>query len=78
MPPVGKITVKKVGSDTVYSDEAGQSWTLPGPLDPPLLLDIDPRIDMTKPIYEQVIKLQARDRAAAARAKRRKRQAAIA
>jgi hypothetical protein len=70
MPPVGKITVKKVGSDTVYSDEAGQSWTLPGPLDPPLLL--------TKPIYEQVIKLQARDRAAAARAKRRERQAAIA
>ncbi len=26
-------------------------------------LDIDPRIDMTKPIYEQVLKLWAKDKA---------------
>jgi hypothetical protein len=28
-----------------------------------LPLDIDPRIDMTKPIYEQAMKLQAKGRA---------------
>lgn len=30
----------------------------------PLLLDLDPRIDFTKPVYEQVLKLQAKDKAA--------------
>lgn len=44
----------------------------------PLLLDIDPRIDLTKPIYEQVLKLNARDKAAESRAKKRKRQASAA
>jgi hypothetical protein len=78
MPAVGKVTVVKVGNDIVVSDESGASYTFPGPTGRPLLLDIDPRIDLTKPIYEQAMKLQAKDKAAAARQKKRKRQAAIA
>ena len=78
MPAIGKVTQKKVNGDIVLTDEAGQTWIWPGPPDPSLTLDIDPRIDLTKPIYEQVIKLQAKDKAAAAKAKKRKRQAAIA
>jgi len=78
MPAIGKVTQKRVNSDIVLTDEAGQTWVWPGPSDPSLRLDIDPRIDMTKPIYEQVLKLEAKDRAAAARAKNRKRKAAVA
>jgi hypothetical protein len=78
MPAVGKVVQKRVNGDIVLTDEAGQTWVFPGPSDPPLLLDIDPRIDMTKPIYEQVLKLEARDKASAAKAKKRKRQTMIA
>jgi hypothetical protein len=78
MPAVGKVTVKKVKGDIVVSDESGASYTFPRPTGRPLLLDIDPRIDLTKPIYEQVMKLQTKDKAASARAKKRKRQAAVA
>jgi hypothetical protein len=62
--PVGKVTVRKVKGKLTVSDESGQSYTFPPKPQHPLLLDIDPRIDLTRPIYEQVIKLQARDRAA--------------
>lgn len=78
MPAVGKVTVKKVNGDLIVSDESGASYTFPAPAERPLLLDVDPRIYLTKPIYEQFIKLQAKDKAAALRAKKRKRQAAIA
>jgi hypothetical protein len=67
-----KVTVTRMGTDTVYTDESGQSYTIRGRGDAPGL-DIDPRIDLTKPIYEQVIKLAAKDRA-----KKRKRQATAA
>lgn len=33
-------------------------------------LQLDPRIDLTKPIYEQVLKLEEADKAAARRTKR--------
>jgi hypothetical protein len=78
MPAIGKVTQKTVNGNRILTDETGQTWTLPGPSDPSLRLDIDPRIDLTKPIYEQVLKLAARDKAAAGRAKSRKRKAAIA
>jgi hypothetical protein len=77
MPAVGRVTQKMVNGDIVLTDETGQTWIWPGPSDSSLMLDIDPRIDLTKPIYEQVIKWQAKDKAAAAKAKR-KHQAAIA
>lgn len=64
MPAVGKVTAKKVKGDIVVSDESGASYTFPGPTGRPLLLDIEPRIDLTKPIYEQALKLAAVDRAA--------------
>jgi len=72
MSAVGKVTVTRIGSDTVYTDESGQSYTIRGRGDSPGL-EIDPRIDLTKPIYEQVIRLAAKDRN-----KRRKRQATAA
>jgi len=77
MAAVGKVTVKKVGDDVIVSDEAGTSFTFKGRGDRPTL-DVDPRIDLTKPIWEQAQKLAVKDRAAAARAKRRKRQATAA
>ena len=73
MPAAGKVTVKKTKTQIILSDGSGKSYTLPRSTERPLLLDIDPRIDLTKPIYEQVIKLQAKDKAAEARAKKRKR-----
>jgi hypothetical protein len=72
MTPAEKITVTKVGADTVYTNETGESYTIRGRGEGPGL-EIDPRIDLTKPIYEQVMKLAAKDRA-----KRRKRPAAAA
>ena len=75
---VGKVTVTKVGDDTVYSDENGQTFTVKASTRRPLLLDIDPRIDLTKPIYEQAMSLMAKDKAAAERSKKRKRQASAA
>ncbi len=71
MPEVGKITVTLVGNDRVYTDESGQSFTIKG-RSSNVPLDIDPRIDLTKPIYDQVMKLMAKDRATEARAKKRK------
>ncbi len=65
MPLIGKITEKRVGDDMVYTDESGQSYTLPGyAVHTGLPPEIDPRIDLTKPIYEQVMKLAAKDKAA--------------
>lgn len=78
MAVVGKVTVTKVGNDTVYSDESGQSFTVKARAARPLLLDIDPRIDLTKPIYEQAMKLMAKDKASEERARKRKRQAPAA
>lgn len=75
--PVGKVTVKKVKGDTIVSDESGASYTFKGRGGRPRL-EIDPRIDLTKPIYEQVMKLMAKDKAAEAKAKKRKRQASAA
>ena len=75
MPAVGKVTVKKVDGVTFVSDESGQTYTIPARGDYPKL-DIDPRIDLTKPIFEQVKRLQAKDRAAALKKRRRKAKAA--
>ena len=71
MPAVGKITVTQVGNDRVYTDESGQSYRITGRSNA-IPLDIDPRVDLTKPIYDQVMKLMAKDRAAEGRAKKRK------
>ena len=74
MPFVGKITETRVGDDMVYTDESGQSYTLPGyAVKCGIGIELDPRIDLTKPIYEQVMKLDAKDKAA-----ERKRQATAA
>jgi len=62
MQAVGKITVQRIGNDVVYSDETGQKYTIRGRAKGHTL-DIDPRIDLTRPIYEQVMKLAAKDRA---------------
>lgn len=78
MPGIGKVTQKMVKGVRVYMDESGRSFSFPPAAGRPLLDYIDPRIDLTKPIYEQVMKLQAKDEAASAKAKKRKRQAAIA
>ena len=68
MGPIGKVTETRVGDDMVYTDESGVSYTIPGyAIKTGLPIDIDPRIDLTKPIYEQVMKLQAKDKAAARR-----------
>jgi len=74
MPSVGKITEKRVGDDMVYTDESGASYVLPGyAVKRGIGIELDPRIDLTKPIYEQVLKLDAKDKAA-----ERKRQATAA
>jgi hypothetical protein len=70
--PAGKVTVKKTKTRIILSDGSGQSYTLPRATGRPLLMDIDPRIDLTRPIYEQVQDLAARDEVAAAKTKRRK------
>jgi len=72
MPVAEKITVTRSGADTVYTNESGESYTIRGRGEGPGL-EVDPRIDLTKPIYEQAIKLAAKDRA-----KKRKRQATAA
>jgi hypothetical protein len=74
MAAVGKITETQVGDDMVYTDESGASYTLPGyAVKRGIGIELDPRIDLTKPIYEQAAKLDAKDKAAA-----RKRQTAAA
>jgi hypothetical protein len=78
MPAVGKIKIKKTKTHIFLSDESGQSYTLPRIRDKSLLASIDPRIDLTKPIYEQVQRLDASDKAAELKAKRRKRPAKAA
>lgn len=40
-------------------------------------LDLDPRIDLTKPIYEQVLTLERKDRAREARLKASTRKASV-
>lgn len=73
MPAVGKVTVTRTGEDLIVSDESGQSYTFRGRGDRPTL-EIDPRIDLTKPIYEQVQRLAKKDEARqAARTAKRKR-----
>jgi hypothetical protein len=58
MAAIGKITEKRVGDDMVYTDESGKTFKLPGyAVQTGLPPEIDPRIDLTKPIYEQVMKL---------------------
>jgi len=64
MAAVGKVTKTKIGKDIVVTDEAGESYIFKSRNKRPLLLDIDPRIDLTKPIYDQVTKLAAEDQAA--------------
>jgi len=54
MSATRKVTVRKTKRQIILSDESGKSYTLPRSIERPLLLDIDPRIDLTKPIYEQV------------------------
>lgn len=73
MPAIGKVTMRKFGNDRIYTDESGRSVTLPGRPEGAPTLDLDPRIDLTKPIYEQAMKLVAKDRVVVARAERRKR-----
>jgi len=72
MPAAGKVTVTRIGADTVYTNESGESYTIRGRGEGPGL-EVDPRIDLTQPIYEQVMKLAMKDRA-----KKRKRQATAA
>ncbi len=73
MPAVGKVKLKKTKTQLILSDESGQTFTLPRMQDKSLLLSIDPRIDLTKPIYEQVQALDAKDKAVAElKAKKRK------
>jgi hypothetical protein len=78
MPAVGKVTVKKVKGILVYKDETGRSFSFPRTTGRSLMLDIDPRIDLTKPIYEQAMKLQAKDKAAVSKARKRKARIAVA
>ncbi len=73
MAAIGKVTMQWVGNDRVYTDESGRSVTLPGRPEGAPTLELDPRIDLTKPIYEQVLKLAAKDKAAAARTEKRRR-----
>ena len=73
MAAIGKVTMQWSGNDRIYTDESGMSFTLPGRPEGAPTLDLDPRIDLTKPIYEQVLKLAAKDKATAARAEKRKR-----
>ena len=71
MPLVGKITETRVGDDMVYTDESGQSYVLPGyAVKRGMGIELDPRIDLTKPIYDQVAKLDAKDKAAARKRQR--------
>jgi hypothetical protein len=68
MAMIGKITETRVGDDMVYTDETGQSYTIPGyEVETGLPPEIDPRIDLTKPIYEQVMKLAVKDKATRAK-----------
>ena len=79
MPAVGKVTLRKTKTQLILSDESGQTYTLPRMQDRSLLLSIDPRIDLTKPIYEQVQGLEAKDKTAAElKAKKRKHSAKAA
>ena len=59
MPIARKITTKKTKTQIILSDKSGRSYVLPRSAGRPLLLDIDPRIDLTQPIYDQVRKLEA-------------------
>jgi hypothetical protein len=46
----------------VFSDESGQRFTISGyGVATGLPAEIDPRIDLTQPIYEQVMKLAVQD-----------------
>ncbi len=74
MAAVGTIIETQVGDDMVYTDETGASFILPGyAVKRGMGIELDPRIDLTQPIYEQAAKLDAEDRSAD-----RKRQATAA
>ena len=63
MPANGKVTETRVGENIVVTDEAGESYTFVARHKRPMLLELDPRIDLTKPIYEQVAQLALLDKA---------------
>lgn len=63
MPAIGKVTETRIGGAIVVTDESGESYTFRERPHRPLLFDIDPRIDLTKPIYDQVAALDATDKA---------------
>jgi hypothetical protein len=62
MPAKSEIKVWKVGEDTFVSDELGQQYKVQGYGSmKDLPLDLDPRIDLTQPIYDQAKQLAAED-----------------
>jgi hypothetical protein len=62
-----KFRVWTEGSDTFVADESGGQYKLSGyGAMRDCLPDLDPRIDLTAPIYEQVQRLAAEDTARAA------------
>jgi hypothetical protein len=66
-----KIRMWTVGEDTFISDGEGNEYQVYGYGSmKDCMPDIDPRIDLTAPIFEQVQKLAAKDRAAEKKAKR--------
>ena len=64
MGPVGQVSMTVTGTDLTVTDEAGNTYTMHGfGAGKGVMNDIDPRIDLTKPIYEQVFKLRKLDAA---------------
>jgi hypothetical protein len=73
-----KIKMWTVGEDTFISDGEGNEYQLHGYGSMrDCMPDIDPRIDLTAPIYEQVQRLAAKDKAAERRARKRSEAAAV-
>jgi hypothetical protein len=66
-----KIKIRTVGEDTFVSDGEGNEYQLHGYGSmKDCMPDLDPRIDLTAPIWEQVQNLAAKDRATERKAKR--------
>jgi hypothetical protein len=64
MEVVGSVTSTKLDTgETLLTDESGQTWIWPAPAEYPMLNEIDPRIDLTQPIWEQVRLLAESDNA---------------
>ena len=57
-----EISVVVVGTDLTVTDPTGKSYTLHGFGAGKGTLDLDPRIDLTKPIYAQARRLHALDK----------------